>query len=915
MPITISDTTPRDSYTVGGTPQTAFTVNFEFFADADLKVYVDSTLKTLTTDYTVSGAGTSGGGTVTMGTGVSNATVTIIRDMAISRTTDFPVSGAFQIDTLNDELDKQVAMMQQNERDIARTFKSEPFDTVNDFTLPVQADRKGKLFGFDSTHGNPEAVTGRVNTVTVSNVATSSGSPGTATASFTESTGALALGIPVGQTGMMGGVSMQYSTTTADADPGAGFIRLNNTSLNSATIMYVDDSDGTTDITAWVQSWDDADGANRGIITIAGNPNPASPLVTYKVTGAVTDASGYTKIPVVYLAGSTSISNNAEISLAFSPAGSSGVPPGLGLKYSTTTTDSDPGAGYIRFNNGTLASATACYIDDADLAGADISGLVQSWDDSTTTALRGTITLVKETNTAVWAQWNIPGAPTNASGYTKQALTYVAGTGSFSNDDLVRLSFSRTGNLGSTGSQGIQGIQGVKGDAPGVLMTYETATADSDQGAGKVWLNHGTASSATVLYMDDVEAGGASINSMVDSWDDSTNTALRGTISIFENATPANFHIFNVTGAVTSASTYSKVAVTHVVSGGSAISDGDPVSVQFVRTGNAGADGADGSGTMSNFTMSDGSTSQTVGDGNTMTFAAGAGMDVAVSATDTVTYTAETASDTNAGVVELATTAETVTGSDTARAITPAGLHGALAGLTDTAIAATDTIVFSDTSDSGNLKEDQVQGILDLAGGADFGSVDENIIPDGDGTRNIGSAAAEFNKVFMRYPALWQRQLNVLYVRVFNNAGTMELSVAEHSWDVGAGNTNLGPSLSASYTGNYTAPLLDGSTGFGGKPAGIWAANKSYVVLNMPNQSSGTDIIGQVFMVKNRMATAISETGLNGWYACHSRDVDGTTQHRGELILHYGDNSLTADTSNYSASQYTDWLAVFYAND
>ena len=237
MPITISDTTPRDSYTVGGTPQTAFTVNFEFFADADLKVYVDSTLKTLTTHYTVSGAGTSGGGTVTMGTGVSKATVTITRDMAISRTTDFPVSGAFQIDTLNDELDKQVAMMQQNERDIARTFKSEPFDTVNDFTLPVQADRKGKLFGFDSTHGNPEAVTGRVNTVTVSNVATSSGSPGTATASFTESTGALALGIPVGQPGMMGGVSMQYSTTTTDSDPGAGFIRLNNTSLNSATIM------------------------------------------------------------------------------------------------------------------------------------------------------------------------------------------------------------------------------------------------------------------------------------------------------------------------------------------------------------------------------------------------------------------------------------------------------------------------------------------------------------------------------------------------------------------------------------------------------------------------------------------------------------------------------------------------------
>jgi hypothetical protein len=70
------------------------------------------------------------------------------------------------------------------------------------------------------------------------------------------------------------------------------------------------------------------------------------------------------------------------------------------------------------------------------------------------------------------------------------------------------------------------------------------------------------------------------------------------------------------------------------------------------------------------------------------------------------------------GIVELATTAESVTGTDTARAITPAGLHGALAGLTDTTITAADTIIFADATDSQALKEDTVQGIIDLAGGA-----------------------------------------------------------------------------------------------------------------------------------------------------------------------------------------------------
>ena len=52
-----------------------------------------------------------------------------------------------------------------------------------------------------------------------------------------------------------------------------------------------------------------------------------------------------------------------------------------------------------------------------------------------------------------------------------------------------------------------------------------------------------------------------------------------------------------------------------------------------------GADGADGTGTFDSFIISDGSTTQTITDGNTLTFTAGTNMQVAVSATDTVTIT------------------------------------------------------------------------------------------------------------------------------------------------------------------------------------------------------------------------------------------------------------------------------------
>ena len=55
--------------------------------------------------------------------------------------------------------------------------------------------------------------------------------------------------------------------------------------------------------------------------------------------------------------------------------------------------------------------------------------------------------------------------------------------------------------------------------------------------------------------------------------------------------------------------------------------------------GATGATGAAGSGNMDDFTISDGSTTQTITNGNTLTFTAGTNMQVAVSATDTVTIT------------------------------------------------------------------------------------------------------------------------------------------------------------------------------------------------------------------------------------------------------------------------------------
>ena len=426
-----------------------YNFSFPVLTSTDIDVYKDTTKLTLTTDYSVTISASDGTGSVTLGSAAtSDNTVTIVGARAIQRTTDFVTAGDLLASSLNTELDSQTIFVQQASEDATRAIKAPVTDPTSiDMTLPVKASRLGKLLGFDSSTGNPEAVTGRVNSVSVSTVTPTNAAAGSATASFVESTGVLSLGVPQGSTGI-GGVGMQYSTTTTDSDPGAGFIRLNNTSLNSATIMYVDDSDGTNDITAWVQSWDNSTSGSKGFITISGNPNAASPLVIFKVTGAVTDASGYTKIPVAYVAGSTSISNAAEISIQFSPAGD-GNEAGLDYAFSTTTTDSDPGAGNLRLNHGTVGSASAIYIDDTDANGADMSAYILTWDDSTNSADRGTVYITKKASPATYAIFKVSGASTDASGYVKLAVTHVASNGSFSNGDTIAVELSRTGNAGS----------------------------------------------------------------------------------------------------------------------------------------------------------------------------------------------------------------------------------------------------------------------------------------------------------------------------------------------------------------------------------------------------------------------------------------------------------------------------------
>jgi hypothetical protein len=146
--------------------------------------------------------------------------------------------------------------------------------------------------------------------------------------------------------------------------------------------------------------------------------------------------------------------------------------------FSTTTADADPGAGVLRLDNATASSATGIYVSDSEAGGADISALLLTWDDSTST-VKGFVKLQSKATPATFHIYSLS-ALTDNSGYVDYTVTHVAGSGAFTNAEEVLLTFSRTGDKGETGATGATGAVTAAGDgtvsAPGIAWAADTNT-------------------------------------------------------------------------------------------------------------------------------------------------------------------------------------------------------------------------------------------------------------------------------------------------------------------------------------------------------------------------------------------------------------------------------------------------------
>jgi len=594
--MTVTTTTIKNSYSGNGST-TAFAYTFPINSTDEITVIERSATGTETvksegsgsTNYGISDNGASGG-TVTMVTApASGTTLVLLRNTALTQETDYVANDPFPAETHEDALDKLNMQTQELQEELDRSFKVSRTNTITTSEFTESAtDRASKALGFDSS--------GNLTTI----------------ADF----------LPAGGDN----AQLTYSTTTTDSDPGAGKIRFNNSSLGSATAAYVDDEDANgTDISAWVQSFDDVTGnaTNRGRLRVT-KSNSLTVWHSFKISGAITDASGYTKLTLTYIDGAGSLTADDKVFISFVPSGEDGAIPGYYYKFDTGTSDADPGAGEISFNNGTYASATEIYIDDADANGATTQVDTATWGSSTST-IKGFLHIVDINDSTTYARFKITAAVSDESGYNKITVAHLASNNTFSAADELSVHFTRTGLKGDTGSTGSTGNSGVSG----IAMTWNSSTSDADPGAGKIAFNHATLSSVSVLYVDDADDASADITSWVQSWDDATNTVSKGFVKIEKEGAASTYALYKVNGSITDASGYTKVPVAHVVSAGS-FSNTDGVGVSFTQSGTDGS--------MTSFTVAGTSgSSQTITNGNTLTIAAGANITTTGSSTDTVT--------------------------------------------------------------------------------------------------------------------------------------------------------------------------------------------------------------------------------------------------------------------------------------
>ena len=635
--VTVADTVPRVDFTVGGSSTTNFAFTFTFYDNADIAVYVGGTKQTLTTHYTITGtAGTDNGfvgGTVVLGTGVTNTTVSVLLDIAAARSTDFPSSGPFNVTTLNTELDKFTSINRQLEHKLTRAVSMTEAEIDGPaMTLPAKADRLGKYLAFNEVTGAAEAGASSDDVASL--------------AAVTDDIAVLA--------------DIEDGTDATDAIQTVAGVAANVSTVAGVAANVTTVAGIAADVTAVAGDATDigAVAAKATEIGRLGTSDAVADLALLSTSAIVTDMDLLATTANVTAMGLLGTSANVT---AMGLLGNSGVITDMGiLGTADVVSDMDLlGTSTVVGNLNTLGTSDA--VADMNTLAAissDITSVAADSTDIGAVAAKateigrlGTADAVADLailgTTAAVADMAILGTPDCVADMNTLATSdIISDLNTLATSDVVAdlntLATTDIVNDMNTLAAVASDISNVASQVIG--YTFSTTTSMSDPGSAGLRFNHGTIASCTAIAIDDLDNSGADVSPYIITFDDSTNT-IKGTLLIRSSAAASTFAMFSVTG-LTDNSGWTQLAVTHLASNGT-FSDASTAYISFLRAGNKGLDG---SGSMTSFTAAgDSGSNQTIADGNTLQLTGGDGVATVASATDTVTIAADLKS--NGGIV------------------------------------------------------------------------------------------------------------------------------------------------------------------------------------------------------------------------------------------------------------------------
>ena len=322
-----------------------------------------------------------------------------------------------------------------------------------------------------------------------------------------------------GNTGRDAGLGRwTFSIDTASSDPNSGVVKFNSGTIGSVTEVYISETDAdTTASAAILAALDDSTSTTKGLLQFRKNGTPGT-VVTFSISGAITDNGSWVTIPVTYVNGALPSASDSLLP-TFGPKGDIGstgtagatgsvgatgttgaTGPNTGLDYSwNTATSGDPGTGKLLVNHATPASATVLHISETNRLSASQATYIATWDDGTTTGDKGVVRIVDLAAPGTnFLEYQITTTLTDVGTYDTFPVTYLGGAGTIVNATTVAVMFFKTGNKGTDGAG--------TGDVVGPASATNNSLARYDGTTGKLLKNGAVIGTDVQAYDADLAA-------------------------------------------------------------------------------------------------------------------------------------------------------------------------------------------------------------------------------------------------------------------------------------------------------------------------------------------------------------------------------------------------------------------------